>query len=219
MLESVLWIIAGYLVGSIPFAYLCARAAKGIDLRRVGSRNVGASNVWEHVGFGAFVLVTIADILKGTLPIVLGRLWNLDSAATMAAGLAAIAGHNWPIWLCFVGGRGIATSFGMLFIAAPIEAVAWGLVIVAGWLVHQSALATLVGLVLLPVLAGLMQESAPVVAACAGVSILAVTKRLAANPGQSIPPGQRRQVLLYRLLFDRDIRDEAAWIKRAGFMD
>ena len=132
MTTLILFLIASYLIGAIPFAWLIART-RGVDIRQVGSGNVGATNVFRSVGKGWGVLTFTADVLKGFLPAFLFPIWIPETAGTEYAGLlcgcAAIAGHNWPIYLKFKGGKGVATSAGVLLGVAPasvgIGIVAW----------------------------------------------------------------------------------------------
>lgn len=118
------FLLLSYLVGAIPFAWLIARA-RGIDIRTVGSGNVGATNVFRAVGKAWGVLTFTADVLKGFLPaFLLPLLWPVDVAPDLAGlfyGCAAIAGHNWPIYLGFKGGKGVATSAGVLLGVAPLS--------------------------------------------------------------------------------------------------
>lgn len=114
-----------YLAGAIPFAFLVARA-NGVDIRKVGSGNVGATNVFRAVGRGWGVLTFVLDAAKGLLPAlffpVLAAAWTgrpAHPAFGLACGAAAIAGHNWPVFLGFKGGKGVATSAGVLLGAAP----------------------------------------------------------------------------------------------------
>ena len=123
--------IAGsYLAGAIPFAFLIARA-RGVDIRKVGSGNVGATNVFRAVGKGWGILTFVCDALKGLLPALLGprllEAWTgapAHPAFGLACGTAAIAGHSWPVFLGFKGGKGVATSAGMMLGAAPFAAAA-----------------------------------------------------------------------------------------------
>lgn len=115
-----LWILAAYLMGSIPNGLLLARL-KGVDLQKVGSGNIGATNVYRCVGKGWGVAAFVLDAVKGFVPaFVFPRL--MESAPPwlgLACGLAAVAGHNWPVWLKFKGGKGVSTSAGMLLGIAP----------------------------------------------------------------------------------------------------
>lgn len=122
------WGLLAYLLGAIPCGYLLARI-NGIDIRTVGSGNIGATNVFRSVGKGWGVLVFICDALKGFIPAWLFP-WFADRLCTYPAGPAlavccaclAIAGHNWPVYLGFKGGKGIATSLGALTGIAPAAA-------------------------------------------------------------------------------------------------
>ena len=115
-----LLILASYLLGAIPNGLLLARL-KGVDLQKVGSGNIGATNVFRCVGKGWGVLAFVLDAVKGFVPaFFFPRL--LESAPPwlgLACGVAAVAGHNWPVWLKFKGGKGVSTSAGMLLGIAP----------------------------------------------------------------------------------------------------
>ncbi len=115
-----LLILASYLLGAIPNGLLLARL-KGVDLQKVGSGNIGATNVFRCVGKGWGVLAFVLDAVKGFVPaFFFPRL--LEAAPPwlgLACGVAAVAGHNWPVWLKFKGGKGVSTSAGMLLGIAP----------------------------------------------------------------------------------------------------
>lgn len=130
----VYWILGGltaaYLLGAVPFAFLVARA-RGVDIRTVGSGNVGATNVFREVGRGWGVLTFALDAAKGALPAGLGLPLiaalggpELAPAWNLGFGAAAVAGHTWPVFLGFKGGKGVATSAGMLLAAAPAAVLA-----------------------------------------------------------------------------------------------
>ena len=115
-----LLVLAAYLLGSIPNGLLIARL-KGIDLQKVGSGNIGATNVFRCVGKGWGIAAFVLDAVKGFVPaFFFPRL--LETAPPwlgLACGIAAVAGHNWPVWLKFKGGKGVSTSAGMLLGIAP----------------------------------------------------------------------------------------------------
>ncbi|MBK9711100.1 MAG: glycerol-3-phosphate 1-O-acyltransferase PlsY [Kouleothrix sp.] len=131
LISTALLIAAAYLAGSIPFSFLVARA-RGVDLRTVGSGNVGGANVWRSCGFGPFIVAAALDILKGTLP-TLGALLLLPGRpiATVLVGLGAILGHTFPLFLKFKGGKAVATSTGVLLalfpLLIPFGIAAWAL--------------------------------------------------------------------------------------------
>lgn len=130
-LMLLLVVVAAYLMGSIPNGLLIARL-KGIDLQKVGSGNIGATNVYRCVGKGWGIAAFVLDAVKGFVPaFVFPRL--MESAPPwlgLACGIAAVAGHNWPVWLKFKGGKGVSTSAGMLLGIAP-AAVGIGFVVFA----------------------------------------------------------------------------------------
>ncbi len=130
---------AGYLLGSIPFGYLAGKAA-GIDVREHGSKNIGATNVWRVLGKKWGLPTFLCDALKGTVAVLLG-FWIArhtpgafqDTAfAGITAAIGCIAGHNFPIWLRFKGGKGVATSLGVIIGMVPLAAliifIIWGIV-------------------------------------------------------------------------------------------
>lgn len=117
-MNAVLAVTLGYLVGSIPFAYLLSRR-HGIDLRRAGSGNVGASNVLRTTGVWAAVLAMMLDGVKGTLAVLMAQLLSASLIATVAAAFASILGHVYPVWLRFRGGKGVATAAGAFALLAP----------------------------------------------------------------------------------------------------
>jgi glycerol-3-phosphate acyltransferase PlsY len=116
----VLSIIIAYLLGSIPFAYIIGRL-RGLDVRQVGDRNVGTFNVFRHAGMGAGIATLVADVGKGALAIVVAKLLSVPELVVFGAGVAAVIGHNWPVFLRFRGGRGLAVVIGALLALLPIE--------------------------------------------------------------------------------------------------
>jgi len=124
---NILAIILGYLAGSIPFGLLLSRAAGLGDIRKIGSGNIGATNVLRTGNKSIAALTLLCDMLKGLLPCLLAK-WLWGDTALLLAGFAAMAGHIFPVWLGFKGGKGIATAAGVLF--------AWG------WPVGLAALLT-----------------------------------------------------------------------------
>jgi len=137
------WLALAYLVGAIPFGLLIARL-KGVDIRAVGSKNIGATNVFRCVGKGWGILTFALDAAKGLVPALvfpmLGKsglpvFQGLENSFGLLCGSAAILGHNFPIYLKFKGGKGVATSAGVL-LGVAWEAVGFGLL---GWVVLFAA--------------------------------------------------------------------------------
>lgn len=208
-------IILGYLLGSIPTAYLVGRVVRGIDLRRYGSGTVSGTSVYYHVARPWVVVVGVCDIAKGALPTWLALRLDLGLSIAVLAGLAAIVGHNWPILLGFVGGRGLGTFLGVLLIIFP-WGFSWLLIWLAvGRLAQATAVSALLGLVSLPYVMSLADQPPAVILAAVAMIVLTVLKRLEANrlplPGA---PRERLRVLWRRLWLDRDVPSSEAWIRR-----
>ncbi|MCL7453067.1 MAG: glycerol-3-phosphate acyltransferase [Anaerolineae bacterium] len=214
-LESLLLVVGGYLLGSIPTAYLAGRWLKGLDLRRYGSGTVSGSMVWEHVARWAIVPVGLFDLGKAALPAWLGLQLGLGMPVAAAAGLAAVAGHNWPVFFGFTGGRGLGTFLGLLLVIFP-WGFPWMLVFLAvGWALGDSAPWALAAMLSLPLFSHLAGGPAIVAPLSAVMLVLTLAKRLEANRRPLPPPGpERRRVILRRLFLDRDIASHKDWIRR-----
>jgi len=120
ILEIILIFLISYLIGSIPTAYIAGRIFARVDIRTVGSGNVGATNVFREVGKLAGIGVLLIDILKGFLPVYLVGLLGFDTIDKIVGGLGAISGHTWTIYLKFKGGKGVATGLGVFLGLTPI---------------------------------------------------------------------------------------------------
>jgi len=168
--NEILAIVIGYLLGSIPSAYIAARVVKGKDIRQIGSSNIGAVNTFREVGIKAGLAVTITDIGKGTAAVAIAY-WLLDVSQlfVLAAALAAIVGHNWMVFLKFSGGKGMATTIGAIAILMPLYDYWAGLliffVIIAMPLIitRNIALSLAIGLVSLPFITWLGMKSGPLI--------------------------------------------------------
>jgi len=125
-LISILAIVISYLVGSISFSIVIAKLVKGIDIRNYGSGNAGATNTLRVLGVGPAILVLVLDLLKGMGSVLLAYAVSDQQWLAVACGIAAIIGHNWPVWFKFKGGKGIATAIGVLVILAFIPALIAG---------------------------------------------------------------------------------------------
>jgi acyl phosphate:glycerol-3-phosphate acyltransferase len=169
------FIIVGYLIGSIPFALLLARRWGTADLRLIGSGNIGAANVMRASGVAAGVLVALLDVAKGAASVALAERYSIDAAAPAAAGLAAIVGHIYPIWLRFRGGKGVATACGvfsvlMPAVVPPVLAVFLGTV----WLTRYVSLGSMLATIVLPPIAYAAGSPAPAVAAALAAAAIIV---------------------------------------------
>ena len=113
-ISGFLMLAFGYLLGSIPTGYLAGKWIAGIDLRLKGSGSTGATNVLRHVGKWPALIVFLLDVIKGAIPVVVARSFGLNDYWQVVAGLAALIGHIWPVWLGWKGGKAVATGLGML---------------------------------------------------------------------------------------------------------
>ena len=117
-------LVGAYLLGAIPFGLLVVRRTAQVDVRRVGSGNIGATNVARAAGKKVAALVLLLDVLKGLAPALVARVATDDPAWTAAAGFAAFVGHCFPIYLRFRGGKGVATALGVVLALVPLAALA-----------------------------------------------------------------------------------------------
>jgi glycerol-3-phosphate acyltransferase PlsY len=124
MLTDAAGIVAAYVLGSIPIAWLVVRRAAHLDLRRVGSGNVGATNALRATTPAIGLLVALADAAKGAIAVWLARRTQASDGAVALAAVASVVGHVAPIWLRFRGGKGVATASGAFALLAPVAAVA-----------------------------------------------------------------------------------------------
>jgi glycerol-3-phosphate acyltransferase PlsY len=113
-------IVIAYLLGSVPFGYLIVKERSGVDLRSVGSGNVGATNVLRVAGKGPAVAVLLMDMAKGCFPVLLGRVLDVAPEILAAVAVAAVLGHVFPLFLGFRGGKGVATAVGAFLALAPL---------------------------------------------------------------------------------------------------
>ena len=215
ILQSALLIAAAYLLGSIPTAYLAGRWLKGIDIRSYGSGTVSGSTVYEQVARWAVIPVGLFDVAKAALPAWLGLRLGLGQPVAAVAGLAAAVGHNWSIFLRFVGGRGLGCFLGVFLVIFP-WGIPWLLGFMAvGRLLGSTAEWALASVALLPLFTYVVGGSSVAVCTGAAMLLLTVAKRLEANRRPLPPPGpERRRALLRRLIFDRDIASHQDWLAR-----
>lgn len=218
MLEPALILLAAYLWGGIPSAYLVSRYVRGIDIRRYGSRNPGSSNVMEHVGRWTGLSVGVFESIgKGTLPVMVANLLDQSLAMQAGAGLAAIVGHNWSPYMRFTGGRGMATAIGVLFGLMMwrellVEAVVFG--VIGRLLLRETGFWSLIAMLTLPALAYVFRQPAELVLASVGIGSIIILKRLTANWERPRGGSSLLRVVQYRVLWDRDVPRREEWTTR-----
>lgn len=215
-------IVAAYLLGSIPMSYLAAKS-RGIDLRKQGSQQVGGGNLWRTTSRTFGVLVGIFDLLKGALIAFCAWKWGLDAGLQLFAGLGAIIGHNWPVFLRFHGGRGIATTLGIAIFMPIINMnniTFWPLIACAtvglGSLVffRRTPVPVLLALISMPIASAAVKEPLLVTLGYTAILLIAIIKRLIAQASTEKRQVNMGDLLLNRFLYDRDIRNRADWVHR-----
>jgi len=218
----ILLLVSAYLVGSVPTAYIVARWRRGIDIRQYGSGNVGASNLLRASGKGLAIVVIIVDLGKGILMVWAAQAAGLAFAQQVAVGLAAIIGHNWPVFLRFSGGRGILTTIGVAF-ALPLvngPLVPWAFIISLALAaififgLHNLPVGTVAGMAALPLVSWITNEPLAFILGFLAMFLLMVIRRLTAPKTSLTASVSTGELLINRLLLDRDIRDKEAWIYR-----
>jgi len=168
MLYGIIAVVIGYLLGSIPTAYIVTRLARGSDVRQLGGGNVGGLNVYREVGFLPAVVVAIVDLGKGAAAVAIAY-WLLDLSVpfVLAAALAVVVGHNWMLFLKFSGGKGMGPAIGGLFVLLPLYGYPLGLafffavVFILFIITRNVALSLGAGLLSLPFIAWLGMQSIP----------------------------------------------------------
>ncbi len=176
---GIISIVIGYLLGSIPSAFIMGRLRKGIDIREVDSGNMGAAATLRQVGVWEGIIVGIVDVAKGSVAILFAKVLVVAEVWVLAAGLAAILGHSFPVFVGFRGGSGAATVIGIFLVLAP-AAIGIVLVIVAipFFTTRNFAFAVFIGLLLLPLLTWLFGGSLMLVLFSLLVDIFILGKNL-----------------------------------------
>lgn len=165
-------VLLGYLTGSVPFAFLLARRA-GIDVRFVGSGNVGAANVLRTAGAWRGVVVMALDVAKGVAAVAIAYVMSGSAALAAVTGAAAVVGHIYPVWLRFHGGKGVAVAAGVFTMLSPVATgIAAALFLITVLLTRYVSLGSIAASLALPPAAWLTGEPRAVVLAAAGSAAL-----------------------------------------------
>lgn len=179
----IFWLFIGYLAGSCPTGYLVAKTLRGVDIRTVGSGNIGATNTGRLLGKKWAVFIALFDMLKGGLAVLAASFFT-DSAAVLAlTGAAAVLGHNFPVWLGFHGGKGVATTFGVFAfydffnpLPALLGGCAWYLILKK---TKYVSVASMTALFISALLMPLFKMPAPYCAAALCLACLSVVRHRA----------------------------------------
>jgi glycerol-3-phosphate acyltransferase PlsY len=215
-----LLLIGAYLLGSIPMTYLVVRLWRGEDIRQYGSGQVGASAIFRHFSKWLGLTVGLYDLLKGALLVWAANFLGMSLELQLAVGVATIVGHNWPVFLKFNAGRGLATTAGVIFyLQYEYDILIWALIVfgcIAAFTlpVGSSPLTSLLAVASMPIVSWGFQRPLTLILGITALLLLLIIRRLTAP--KTSPPGSvsLHELLLNRFLFDRDIKDGKSWIKR-----
>ncbi len=174
-----LWVvIASYLIGSVPVSYLAARFYKGIDIRRYGSGNVGTTNVWRNAGPVAGIIALAGDLGKGVLAVLMARQFAPPLLVALS-GMAALAGHSWPVFLGFKGGKLVATGIGVIAaVSLPVGALAAVIWLVVVGITRYVSVGSLTAVISIPVLMLAFHLERPYLAVGIFIAAFAVYKHI-----------------------------------------
>ena len=226
-IEFGLLALGAYLLGSVPAAYLAVKWSRGIDIRKAGTGKVGAANVLSLAPKWIAILVTIFDIGKGALTVWVAQLLGLGAVEQVTAGIITVIGHNWPVFLRFRGGRGVFTTLGVVTMLSPWLGLIILVIAYALAPLRQLALGVLLALVSLPIFSWFLsqpldievEERLTVTLGFVILFLIGLLKRLVAPRTPLSKSVSLGQLIVNRLLFDRDIRARKAWIHRAPLKD
>jgi glycerol-3-phosphate acyltransferase PlsY len=173
-----LLVVLGYLIGSIPFGLLLGRLA-GVDVRRLGSGNIGAANVTRSAGGWLGLATLVADAAKGAAAVLAARAFGADASIVATTGVAAVLGHCYPITLRFAGGKGVATALGVMATLVPYVALAAAATFALAFaLTRRVSVGSTLGALAAPAAALLLGESRAATIACAAVAAVIVVRHL-----------------------------------------
>lgn len=171
-------VVVSYLIGSVPFSYLVARYWKGIDIRQFGSGNVGMTNVWRNAGPVAGIIALVGDLGKGVLAVMLAKHFGGSLLVALSA-VAALAGHSWPVFLGFKGGKLVATGVGVIAAISPavggLAAVIWLAVV---GVTRYVSVASIAAVISIPILMLFFDLEAPYLAVGVFVAAFAFYKHI-----------------------------------------
>ena len=215
-MQEITSIAVAYLLGSIPFAYIVGRRAAHLDIRKYGTRNVGTLNVLEVLGPPEALFTLAGDMGKGIGAVLFARMLSVNEAVMMLVAFVAVAGHSWPIWLRFHGGKGLATTIGVSLILAPVELMLVGVVYITLFflLKRHSPLSNVLAFLSLPLLSWFLGKPPLFVLGFFAIALLRMLRDFGSwyheigriSEGQSHRP-LRRLALLLPSIWKKSSRD------------
>ena len=179
MPPGIISVIIGYLLGSIPTAYIVSRVRKGIDIRTIGSGNMGGANVIREIGTHEGVFVGLFDLAKGAGVILIAQALNVSELWVFGTGFVAVVGHNFPVFTGFRGGRGSATIIGIFLVLAPTAALAMLAVVAIPFFASRKfGGALIIGFALLPLFVWLLEGSLSLVGYALAIDLFMLVRNL-----------------------------------------
>jgi acyl phosphate:glycerol-3-phosphate acyltransferase len=165
MFMSLIIVLLGYLIGAIPTAYIFGRFSIGQDIRQVGDANMGAANAYRVLGARIGIAVYFIDAVKGALPVIIARWFDLSQSYVFITGVATVVGHNWPVFLGFRGGRGESTTIGILYVVNTIPALVMTIPTVLTLIITKNVIVTSAFLfIILPVVSWMLGVPSAIIA-------------------------------------------------------
>ncbi|MBR1672487.1 MAG: glycerol-3-phosphate 1-O-acyltransferase PlsY [Fretibacterium sp.] len=187
--DVLIWMLVSYFIGSLPTGYLAARLVRGVDIRSVGSGSIGATNVRRLMGKGWGTFVAVVDMFKGALALLLtahagGAFPDSPSLLIALSAFAVVVGHNYPVWLKFCGGKGVATTYGTMFFVWPYHSFAIVLMCGAIWyglmrLTRYVSLASMLSLAAMPAFFWMLDAPLPFTSVAAALAALSIFRHRA----------------------------------------
>ena len=198
MLETLLFAVAGYLVGGVPTAYVLGRRFRSVDIRTLGSRNIGTVNAYKQLGWRVGTVVLTLDTGKGAAVMLAAMAGGLDGWALFVVAVATTAGNNWSPYLRFAGGKGLAVVWGLSLAVVPVLSLVALPAAIVGFLVTRGVVwAFAFGIVVLNVLVVANGESASVVASCLVLSWIVIVTHFARSLPEIMTALRQRNLKLF----------------------
>jgi acyl phosphate:glycerol-3-phosphate acyltransferase len=216
--QSILFLIAAYLIGSIPMSYLVVKLRYKVDIRNFGTGQVGGGNIFRSFSKPVGAIVGLYDAGKGIFLVWIAHWLGLGLAVQIAGGLAVIVGHNWPVFLRFNAGRGVATTIGVGLYLLPLGIPAFLFCALFTLFWGASPLPILLAVVTLPLSSLALGKPLVLTLGMTALLLVLIVRRLTAPKSEGAINVNQREVFVNRLLFDRDIRDGNVWIRRKPFL-
>jgi acyl phosphate:glycerol-3-phosphate acyltransferase len=214
ILKFILLFLAAYLLGSLPMAYLAVRLVYKTDIRKYGSGQVGGSNVYRSFSKKLGIAIGLYDAAKGALVVWIAHLLGLETAFQVVVGMGVVIGHNWPVFLRFNAGRGLATTIGVALYLLPMGIPPMLFCAIFTLIVGSSPFPLLCAVATLPLTSLALNKPPELTLGLTALLLILVFRRVSAPKTAASRQVSSWELFKTRLLFDRDIQDGNTWITR-----